>query len=508
MDRLKKLEKILSNEKLIFYVSVTAGIVFSLLSVIFIYDIYRDVANVYAYNAREIANGNFAEGWESRVPMLNILLAGGISFCGVDPYRATVVVSSLFFVLTLFPLRRYLELFLTPLQSAWGCLLFITAPKIIRFSVSGLIDSSRYFFLITSLLLLFQLREKPQIGKAVLFGLSLAGLSVSRGEELVFAVAILIGLPVLTSLKSPDLFRSEFKKRTAVLGIAAFFFLAAVSPFCTVNACRGGAFITDVRIAEAMGLVSDQKLQKETSAEIYAEKGSRQIGHTFSSAVRGGYELYWIFSIFGMFLLLRKRNWKWEHTVLIGVFLAHLGIYYLIISTYRYNLYLIPMFMPFTMTGLGFFCELPRNMNWSERLRLTAVASVFVLMCLIFGLEIKNGMEFVFSRKDKWIRQVADTIIQWGQKNAPGRRVRLASIGLVEAVYWSGAYSVFGYKNVEQDLKTFRDFDLLLIPESNLTEISERRDLRPVPLPAPKKRPRDASDRYHLFCRVNIAESK
>ena len=510
MDWLKKLEKILSNEKLIFYVSVTAGIVFSLLSVIFIYDIYRDVANVYAYNAREIANGNFAEGWESRVPMLNILLAGGISFCGVDPYRATVVVSSLFFVLTLFPLRRYLELFLTPLQSAWGCLLFITAPKIIRFSVSGMIDSSRYFFLITSLLLLFQLREKPRIGKAVLFGLSLAGLSVSRGEELVFAVAILIGLPVLTFLKSPDLFRSEFKKRTAVLGISAFFFLAAVSPFCTVNACRGGAFITDVRIAEAMGFKSDRRSPEKTLSETNqpAYKDGRQFKHSFSSVLRGGYELYWVFSIFGMFLLLRKRNWKWEHTVLTGVFLAHTAIYYLIGSAYRYSLYLIPMFMPFTMTGLGFFCVLPQKMNWSERVRLTAVAAVFVLMCLIFGIQIRNGMEIVFARKDKWIRQVADTMIQWGRKNVPDRRLRVASFGLVEAVYWSGAYSVFNYKDGVQDMKHFRDFDLLLIPESHLAEISERRDLRPVPLPAPKKRPRDASDRYYLFCRENRMEGK
>ena len=508
MDWLKKLEKILCNEKLIFYVSVTAGIVFSILSVIFIHDIYRDVANVYAYYAREIANGNFSEGWVPRATMLNILLAGGIGSCGLEPYRAAVLVSCLFFVLTLFPLRRFLELFLTPLQSAWGCLLFITAPKIIRFSVSGLLDSSRYFFLITSLLLLFQLREKPRIGKAVLFGLSLAALSVSRGEEVVFAVAILIGLPVLTFLKSPDLFRNEFRKRIAVLGISVFFFLTAVTPFCAANARWGGAFITDVRIAQALGFTSDRRLQMKTSSETETHKGGKQFAHSFSSVVRGGYELYWIFSISGMFLLLRKRKWKWEHTVLIGVFLAHTMIYYLIGSAYRYSLYLIPMFMPFTMTGLGFFCELPQKMNWPERVRLTAVASLFVLICLIFGLQIRNGMEVVFARKDKWVRQVADTIIQWGRLNAPGRRVRVAAFGLGEAVYWSGAYSVFNYKDGARDMKHFRDFDLLLIPESLLTEISERRDLRPVPLPEPKKKPRKTSDRYFLFCRGNISEGK
>ena len=507
MDWLKKLEKILCNEKLIFYVSLTTGIVLSILSVLFIHDIYRDVANVYAYYAREIARGSFSEGWVPRVPMLNILLAGGITACGLEAYRAAVLVSCLFFVLTLFPLRRFLELFLTPLQSAWGCLLFITAPKIIRFSVSGLLESSRYFFLMTSLLLLFQLREKPRIGKAVLFGLSLAGLSVSRGEELVFAVAILIGLPVLTFLKSPHVFRTEFKKRAAVLGIAAFFFLAAVTPFCAVNACHTGVFITDVRITEAFGLKSDWRLQPKTSLED-AGKGGRQFAHAFSSVLRGGYELYWVFSIAGIFLLLRKRNWKWEHTVLIGVFLAHTLIYYVIGSTYRYSLYLIPMFMPFTMTGLGFFCSLPQKMNWPEHFRLTAAASVFVLMCLVFGIQIRNGMEFVFARKDRWIRQVADTIIRWGHQNTPDRRVRVAAFGLGEAVYWSGAYSVFNYKDGFQDMKTFRDFDLLLIPEAHLAEISGCRDLRRISLPEPEKRPRDPSDRYFLFCRDNISEGK
>ena len=63
MKWLRKLEKICCNEKLIFNVSVAIGCILSILSVIFIYDIYRDTAGVYAYSAREIANGDFASGW-------------------------------------------------------------------------------------------------------------------------------------------------------------------------------------------------------------------------------------------------------------------------------------------------------------------------------------------------------------------------------------------------------------------------------------------------------------
>ena len=83
-------EKWFRDEKLIFAFSVIIGLSVSLFSLIFIHDIYRDSANVYAYAAREIANGNFAEGWQGRVPMLNILLSAALSFCGVEAFRATV----------------------------------------------------------------------------------------------------------------------------------------------------------------------------------------------------------------------------------------------------------------------------------------------------------------------------------------------------------------------------------------------------------------------------------
>ena len=443
--------------------------------------------------------------------MLNILLSAGVSICGLEPYRSTVLISSLFYVLTLFPLRRFLGMFLTPLQAAWGCLFYITAPKLIRFSVSGLIDSGRNFFLIAALLLLFQLREKPKIGSAVLFGLSLAGLSVSRGEELIFAIGILAGLPVLTLLKSTGLSRQEFGKRAAAAGIAALVFLAVVSPFCAVNAYYTGYFITDVRFVEALCGKPSQALQDQPQAavrETTVPKNEDHLASAISNMIRGGYELYWVFSAIGMILLCWKRRWQWEHTVLIGIFLVHTVIYCKISSAYRYSIYLIPMFMPFTMTGLSFLSSMPEKLKWPERLRLPAVGAVCVLLVLLFGFQIENGMKCVTERKDVWFRQIADVISQWGRQHVPGRRVRLAAVGLGEIVYWSGADAVFRYKYGIRDLKSFRDFDLLLIPESSAGDIAGRRDLRPIPLPEPPKRNRVHSDRVLLFCRQEFSEGK
>ena len=119
----------LRDAQKIFLFSLGLGVVISIVSVLAISDIYRDVANVYAFHARALGGGDFDGGWVGGVPMLNILLAGGLARLGMDAYRACVVVSCAFFVLTIFPLRRYLERWLSPLASAYGCLLFIITPK-------------------------------------------------------------------------------------------------------------------------------------------------------------------------------------------------------------------------------------------------------------------------------------------------------------------------------------------------------------------------------------------
>ena len=118
-------------------------LIISLLSIFLIHDMYRDVAGVYAYYTREIGTGNWSAGWVGRVPMLHILLSGILALTGFEAYTATIMISSAFYILTLFPLRRLLERYLSPQQAAWGCLLFIFAPKVIRFSISGVLVSSQ-----------------------------------------------------------------------------------------------------------------------------------------------------------------------------------------------------------------------------------------------------------------------------------------------------------------------------------------------------------------------------
>lgn len=94
------------NPQKIFFMALGIGIILSLLSVLFIHDMYRDVAGVYAYFAREIGMGNWEGGWVGRVPMLHILLSGILASTGLEAYTATIIVSSTFYILNVFCVMR------------------------------------------------------------------------------------------------------------------------------------------------------------------------------------------------------------------------------------------------------------------------------------------------------------------------------------------------------------------------------------------------------------------
>lgn len=493
------------DEKLIFRIAVGIALVISLLSIVFTYDIYRDCAHVYAYAAREIGSGNFADGWYSRVPMLNILLSGALAALGVEAFRAAVIVSCGFYFFTLFPLRRFLEDFLSPAAAAWGCLLYAVAPKVIRFSTSGLIDSGRNFFLIAALMYLFRLRERLSRRDGVLFGLSLAGLAVSRGEELPFSVMLLFALPVLTWLEPPRGFCREGQRLLAVFSLALVVFAAGLSPFCLINGCRRGIFVTDLRIAEAM--FPDRVARPLSAPESgpRAEKPPvKKISDSLANVLRGGYELYWGFAAVGAIVLVRRRRWNWRHTLLWCIFLLHTALYFKVGIAYRYSIYLVPLFMPFTMTGVSFCCGQLARLNIPPRI-VPLLRPLFpLLLVAVLALQVENGMQNVFSRDDRGKREIAKSIRRWGELNMPGRRVRLAATGMIEAVYWSGAYNVFNYEAGPSDLRHFRDFDLLLIAESRLDEIAGRTDLSPVPTPGWEKW--CGSEPFRLYRRVGAAE--
>ena len=481
----------LHDAKKIFLFSLGLGTVISVISVLVISDIYRDVANVYAYHARELGAGDLAGGWVGGVPMLNILLAGGLVRLGMDAYRACVTVSCAFYVLTLFPLRRYLERWLSPLASAYGCLLFIVTPKVIRYSVSGPIDSTRYFFLIGALLFMFRLIEDPTWRRAVMFGLCTAGMAVSRGEGIVVSLIMLSVLPLLSCLLRGSYGRKPVARHIAVAATAWVVFFVGISPFCTVNLIRYNTFVTDIRFAERIPVLnrniyrhgnSTGKPPAAVAGVVYDddEKESlpERIYKSINSSLRGGFELYWAFAIFGIITLLRRRQWRWEFSVLLAAYLIHQAIYFSVSISYRYSIYMVPMFMPLTVVGLGRSIDAYRNWHALDRWR-TALDAAWIVVAVIVGVAcIDNGMEIVFNRSDDPKRAAAAFIREWGARNVPDRRLRIADDGYFpEVIYWSEAFRVSGVSNPRR-WDECRDCDLIFVGDRGLPAALARSNLK------------------------------
>ena len=87
----------------VFVLALVIAAFCSLNYVFFLTDIHRDTAHVYAVFARSFGEGNFSEGIATKVPMLNIFLAGLLAYCGIEAVKALTLVAGLFYLLTCFP---------------------------------------------------------------------------------------------------------------------------------------------------------------------------------------------------------------------------------------------------------------------------------------------------------------------------------------------------------------------------------------------------------------------
>ena len=497
-------EAVFCDEKKVFGFALILGTVISIVAVFVTSDIYRDVADVYAYYAREIGNGDLVGGFVGRVPMLHILLAGALSFLGVEAYRACITVSCLFYVLTLFPLRSYLRRFLPPLPAAYGCLLFVAAPKLIRASVSGGLDPGRYFFLIGALLFLFRLIDKPTWRRAVMFGLCAAGEAVSRGEGIMISLLLLAGFPVLAAARHKLTDAGAVRRHVAAAALSLLVFVSGITPFCAGNFVKSGAFVTDVRMCEQAAMLkrkfsrvrNDGERRMSATQKAAAEETLlRRFYLCFHKSLRGGFEVYWAFSAIGIVLLLRTRRWRWEFSVLIMLYLIHQMIYFVTVPSHRYSIYLVPMFMPLTVSGVQAALDAYRRWHVPDRWRVFCDAAIAIGAAIIFVSCLADGLKFTFGSKCAGKREVAVFIRKWGEENFPGRRLKIADDGSYpEIVYWSGAYDVNGYDTM-LDWKECLDIaDLLMVDDAEFEAASANGKLEWLKTFSPAR-----NRRVHLF---------
>ena len=176
----------LKNNRILVSAIITACLI-SALHIFFCFDVYDDIATCYALMTRAFADGDWYNAFALHVPVLTTSMGGFLTAWGMGPFRSLVVVSCLFYIASIPLLYYVLKYFLKRGDyAAWGCLLYVLSPKIIRFSCTGLLNPAKNFFIIAAIALILSSARRLKWSNTLLMGIVLAGLALARAETLVF----------------------------------------------------------------------------------------------------------------------------------------------------------------------------------------------------------------------------------------------------------------------------------------------------------------------------------
>ena len=333
------------------------------------------------------------------------------------------------------------------------------------------------FFMIAAILYFLRTAESPKWKNAALLGISAALMSAARGEGMALSAALLLGLPIYAGLFCRP---TAWKKLIASWVIAIICTAATISPFCAMNYSRSGYFVPDVRI---VALIDPQAVAPADTAENQEEKfvyqssmqqmtAGEKCYHNLSSFIRGGYELYWVLAIIGAVAIFRRKQFKPDYLLFAGAALLYFLLYMLTVSAYRYYLFMIPLFMMFTVTGANVLRELAEK-HLPGKLQMICLA-----LCAALAIgQFVNGINRTFSSQGKDFIKAGKWIEKYNKDHFPDRKLKLFSPLMSEVGYWSKAELTEGFEKRPHNPATFKDFDLAVVHRKRSFGLEKRSDL-------------------------------
>lgn len=478
-------------------VSTAVGVLLTLLQSFFSTAMYRDSANVYSAMVRSLAAGDIAWAFHPEIPSLNVLIAGLFTLTGMRPEQATSLVSGLFYVATIPFIYLMMKQFLPEKLSAVGALLFACAPKIIRFSCSGLIDSAKIFFLVAALhfaglLIRGHFRSYRH---ALLLGAMLGGASLARSEGVGNGLVILgcVGLFWLCEAAK----ERKMPPVLPCLAAMAVWALLILSRMCLMFLVFG-RFIFDRRIANLFAWLCSPSAPAAASAasagSAAASTEAVSTGYLIIQSLRGSYELYFGAAMLGLVLVLAALHgglrrllwpagknaelWRWHsfYWVLFAMIFGNMVIFRVVgVTAYRYFLINIPLLLVFVLLALQWIAV------WLEKLlpEWCRHAAAWVLAFIMLGQVFNGTGKFFSSRTRREYRTgvLAGKIIREAN---PDARVwfREASVEW----YYSGTRRAEGDAS-DPAVRTGFDYALAIPDEESAAALADRKDLREIPLP-------------------------
>ena len=460
---------------------------------------YRDSANVYSFMARSLAEGEYADAFHPSIPMLNVLFSRVFTVFGMPADQAMSLVSCIFYVATIPFLYLFLKCFVPESLSAFGALLFACAPKIIRFSCTGLIDSGKIFFLVAGLYFSYRMVQSKfrSYGVAVGFGAALGGLSLARSEGIGNA-GVIFGCTVLFWLA--DVLREKRLMPVLPLLTTLAVWALTLAGRVWINWHFCGRPVYDerihVKLLTLLGMHPEAAEQAAASAEPVESNLEIWI-ELLRKNIVGNYEVYFGLEVLCVVLLVlaaRGGKWRklwpdgkvpeffrWQPFFIVPVLSVVFNILIFRITNlhaYRYFLMNIPLFMVFNVMACWWIW------SWAVRLlpRPLVFAGVAGIIAILF-FQVKNGVDNIISEdasRNRRFGREAGAVMR-GEKADGTVMFRMACIEW----YYSGMKRAVPVE-ARVDYTTFGDFDFVLVrkDEEDMLPIMERRDdVREIPLP-------------------------
>lgn len=416
------------------------------LHLVFGFELYNDVAGCYAPMAAAVGRGDWSGGLLAWLPPLLPGMAGFLCMAGAGAVGAVAAVSGFFYVACIAPLYSLLRFFLPGREAAWGCLLYILAPKMIRFGCSGLLESGRNFFAIAVLALLLWGWKNWRWWNPLLLGVSLGGLAMARSEGIAFAVPAFAIMLFAGTLKIGSW--KDALKLLCSLSIALAALCAVIAPRSLQIYWETGYLAPDVRMLELFtthpGAASTRPLEAPAvrfipppqsaateNADVskspaavpapaaaaaappqaaapepmgYVERicqesfdsmptvvrhvGIRTLengGKALFDFIRGSYELYLVLAAIGLVSIVRNGVWRVEYLVILLFAGVNFACVLPVGSAFRYFTLNVLLFMPFTVAGLLAVCSLLARAGL--RKFVPAILALFAVLQAANGLE-------------------------------------------------------------------------------------------------------------------------
>ena len=395
-----------SNKNRILGLAVVLACLIGALHIFFCFDVYDDIAAWYAPMVRAFIEGDWDNAFSPVVPILSTSLAGLLGYLGLESFRALVVISCLFYIASIPVLYYVLKYFLKREDyAAWGCVLYVLGPKIIRFSCTGLLNPAKNFFIIASVALILASAKRSKWMYSLLLGVTLAGLALARAETLVF-------LPFLVLWYAYFIFadkKLEVKKRLTKIFLHCFAItmvcFVCVSPRLYQSYKVTGVPTLDIRQASyACRILPFTQKEYKKKPFITAERktiipdtkskrGWKLLWQGVECFVRGAYEPYLILALLGIFLWWKKKKDRPEAYMLFSIIILNTAVLITVSNSVRYYTINLIMFLPFTFIGLKFIWEL--LVSYKKFLK-----PVLITAFIVLGIaQIKNGSKQAIRHK-------------------------------------------------------------------------------------------------------------